>query len=150
MAGLVQGQNGAVTVRTPEDMFDAFVNGRLALDEWTHEAHLITAVVALRDRTPHETLDFLRDAIQTHNCGIGIRNTDTEGYHETITRYYVTAVAHALDEEPTIDHVMAAPTCSGAAPLEHWSRDLLFSTEARRGWVAPDIKATPWPIVGTT
>ncbi len=124
---------------TPDEMFDAFVNGRLPKDAWTHEAHLITCWVALKDRSPAETLAFLREAIQTHDCGIGIRNTETSGYHETLTVYYVTAVAQATAE--TLDELFEVPSCGRKAPLDHWSRDLLFSTEARLSWVEPDLAA---------
>lgn len=124
-------------------IFDDFVNGRLAKDAWTHEAHLITCWVALQERTPAETLAFLRQAIQTHNCGIGIRNTDTSGYHETLTVYYVTAVAQAA--APTIEDLFEVPSCGRTAALEHWSRDVLFGTQARLAWVEPDIAPLPWP-----
>ena len=121
------------------------MNGRLGKDEWTHEAHLITAWVALRDRSPAETLAFLRHAIQTHNCGIGIRNTDTSGYHETLTVYYVTAVANAIaDGTATIEELFEVPTCGRTAALDYWSKDVLFGTEARLGWVAPNLGELPW------
>lgn len=126
----------------PDAMFDAFVNGRLPRDAWTHEAHLITCWVALQDRTPQQTLRFLRDAIQTHNCGIGIRNTETSGYHETLTVYYITAMANS--SATTLEAVMKEPGCGRDAPLEHWSRELLFGTRARLGWVAPDLAPLPW------
>jgi len=127
---------------SPEQIFDDFVNGRLAKDAWTHEAHLITCWVALQQRTPAETLAFLREAIQTHNCGIGIRNTDTSGYHETLTVYYVTAVAQAAAS--TLDELFEVPSCGRKAALDHWTREVLFGTEARLTWVEPDIAALPW------
>lgn len=124
------------------EMFDRFVNGRLGLKEWTHEAHLITTWVALRDRTPAETLAFLRHAIQTHNCGIGITNDDASGYHETLTVYYVTAVHQAAAPSPEALYDIA--TCGRKAALEFWSRDVLFSVEARRRWVEPNLGPLPW------
>lgn len=135
-------------IKTPEQTFDEFVNGRLAKGEWTHEAHLVTAWVALRDRTAVETLGFLRDAIQEHNCGIGIQNTAAMGYHETLTRYYVTAVAQAIDSGVAdLDSLLAEPSCGRTAALDHWTSEVLFSSEARLGWVEPDKAPTPWPIV---
>lgn len=128
--------------RAAQQVFDDFVNGRLAKDAWTHEAHLITCWVALQERTSAETLAYLRDAIQTHNCGIGIRNTETSGYHETLTVYYITAVAAAA--APTIDELFEVPSCGRIAALDHWSRDVLFSTGARLAWVEPDVTAMPW------
>jgi len=130
---------------TPDEMFDAFVHGRLPKDAWTHEAHLITCWVALRDRSPVDTLGFLRNAIQTHNCGIGIRNTETSGYHETLTVYYVTAVAQAAAE--SLEELFEVPFCGRKAPLDHWSREQLFSTEARLGYLEPDVSPLPWTPV---
>lgn len=130
----------------PEAMFDAFVNGRLAKDAWTHEAHLITCWVALRDRSASETLAFLRHAIQTHNCGIGIRNTEASGYHESLTVYYITAMANSAAQ--TLNEAMQDPACGRKAPFEHWNREVLFSSEARLGWVEPDLAPLPWPATG--
>lgn len=132
---------------SPNEMFDRFVHGRLRRNEWTHEAHLITCWVALADRSQSEALAFLRHAIQTHNCGIGIENTASSGYHETLTRYYVSAVAQAMAVDGSLEHVLADPACDRKAALEHWSQDLLFCTEARLGWVEPDLELPPWPIV---
>ncbi len=123
-------------------VFDNFVNGRLDKGAWTHEAHLITCWVALRDRSPAEALTFLRDAIQTHNCGVSIRNSDIGGYHETLTVYYVTAVAEAAS--PTIEALFDVPSCGRDAALGHWSREILFGTKARLGWIEPDIAPLPW------
>ncbi len=129
------------------DVFKRFVNGQLAHDEWTHEAHLVTCWVALQDRSPARALSFLRDAIQTHNCGLGIDNTDTSGYHETLTVYFVTAVhqVQAATPEALFDH----PQCNRVAAGIWWSKELLFSPEARKSWVAPDLRPLPWPVDST-
>lgn len=128
------------------DMFDAFINGRLGRDQWTHEAHLITCWVALRDRTPAEALPFLRDSIKTHNCGIGIQNTSTMGYHETLTQFYVVAVAKANAATP--EELFDIPTCGRTAASEYWSREVLFSPDARADWVEPDRAPLPWDRLG--
>ena len=124
------------------DTFDRFINGKLSKGEWTHEAHLVTCWVALRDRSPEEAVAFLRHAIQTHNCGIGIANTDESGYHETLTQYYVAAVDAAQAERP--EDLYENQACSRNAPLEHWTREQLFSVEARRDWSPPDLAPLRW------
>ncbi len=123
--------------RTPSQAFDAFVSGTLAKGDWTHEAHLITCWVALQSRTPGQTLTFLRKAITDHNCGLGIENSATSGYHETLTAYYVNAVAGA--GAATVEDVFDHPSCSRTAPLQHWSKEVLFSARARSAWVEPDL-----------
>lgn len=136
--------------RTPTEIFEAFVTGLLTKPEWTHEAHLITCWVALQDRDPIETLGFLRDAITTHNCGIAIRNPETSGYHETLTRYYITAVAEAMKDDPSLEHVLADAACDRGAWAAYWTRDAMFGVDARLGWLPPDQGDPPWPIVGVT
>lgn len=130
---------------TYEQTFDDFIHGRLQKDEWTHEAHLITCWMALRDRSPAETLSFLRRSIQEHNCGIGIANTDDSGYHETLTVYYIAAVHEAAAASPEL--LFDDPTCGRSAALQFWSKGVLFSTEARRNWVEPDRAPLPWSII---
>ena len=97
-------------MRSHEETYEAFINGELGKDEWTHEAHLVTCWMALRTRTAADALAHLRESIQAHNCGIGIQNTAASGYHETMTAYYVTAIdeldadsPEALFDEPSVD-----------------------------------------------
>jgi len=127
---------------TPEAMFDEFINGRLSKGEWTHEAHLITCWVTLRDRSPSEALSFLRDSIKAHNCGIGTINSETSGYHETISVYYVGAIHEAA--AATLDELLALPSCDRTAPLAYWNSDTLWSVAARLDFVVPDLAPLPW------
>ena len=127
------------------EIFEAFINGRLSKDEWTHDAHLITCWVALQGRTPTQALSMLRDSITTHNCGVGTPNTDTSGYHETLTVYYVTAISQ-ISHLPSAD-TLASPHCTREAPLQYWTKDVLMGTPARLAWVAPDVAPLPWAPV---
>ena len=126
--------------------FEAFCDLTLPKADWTHEAHLVVCRVALVGRTPAETVDFLRDGIRAYNRATGVENTDSSGYHETLTRYYVAAVASLRTAR--LDDVLAAPCCATAAPLRHWTRAVLFSPAARADWVAPDLAPLPWPRIG--
>lgn len=137
-----------LVIATHLETFDRFISGRLTKGEWTHEAHLVTCWVALRDRSPAEAVMFLRDAIKAHNCGIGIENTDESGYHETLTVYYVAAIAAARESRP--EGLFEHEWCDRDAPLRHWNRDRLFSVEARHDWVPPDLADLPWPVATTT
>lgn len=122
--------------------FTSFCDRTLAKSDWTHEAHLRVCWAALATRDPGATVEFLRDAIKSYNEATGVGNTPTSGYHETLTRYYVEAVA-SLDSD-RIDHVIGSPRCSRHAPLRHWSRDALFSPAARARWIEPDASPLPW------
>ncbi len=126
---------------THVELFDRFIHGQLSKSEWTHHAHLVTCWVALQSRTPAETVAFLRDAIKTHNCGIGTANTDTSGYHETLTVYYTAAIADAQASDPT--DLNELPNCSNTAARRFWSEDELFSVQARGEWRDPDRAPLP-------
>lgn len=132
---------GAVTT-DPDELLRAFHDHTLPKPAWTHEAHVSVCWATLAQQNPADALDHLRTAIRSYNESVGTANTDTDGYHETITRYYVGAVA-ALRDRPLVE-VLAHPTCSRTAALEHWSRDLLFSVAARHAWVEPDLHPLPW------
>ena len=133
-------------MRTNEETYNAFINGKLSKGEWTHEAHLVTGWMALQKMSATDALSHLRDSIKAHNCGIGIQNTDHSGYHETLTVYYVTAIAATDAASP--DELFDDPTLSSTAPLTFWNKDTLMSVEARLGWMAPDREALPWDPVG--
>ena len=123
--------------------FDEFCDLTLPKAEWTHEAHLVVCHAALGSRTPLETVDFLRKAIRAYNNVTGVENTTTSGYHETLTRYYVGAVA-SLGSVPRAE-VVAAARCATTAPLDYWTPTVLFAPTARAGWVHPDRAPLPWP-----
>lgn len=114
--------------------------------EWTHEAHLAATVHILRHR-----LDILPERdfpaiIRSYNVSVGGVNDNTQGYHETLTQFYVATVrafvAGRPASEPTVDIVNAllvSPQGDRGYPLRCYSRDRLFSVAARRTHIAPDL-----------
>lgn len=113
--------------------------------EWTHEAHLAACAWLLLERPDIAPERDLPDIIRTYNVAVGGVNDDTQGYHETLTQLYIRGVRGYLTgraAEPLVDAVNAllvSPIGPRGWPLRHYSRDLLFSTSARRGWVEPDL-----------
>ncbi|MEN9644999.1 MAG: hypothetical protein RL238_1668 [Actinomycetota bacterium] len=129
-------------MRTVDDLVAAFEARTLPKAEWTHEAHVVVCWSTVARLGGDAALAHLRTAIPRYNVATGTPNSDTDGYHDTITVYYVAAVT-ALAGAP-LDEVIAHPSCSRAAPLAYWSREQLFSVPARRGWVEPDLQPLPW------
>jgi hypothetical protein len=106
---------------------------------------------------PAEALERLREGIRGFNERTGGVNSDTAGYHETITALYVRVIARFLNEaDPrrSLDDLADALIARFGArdlPARHWSRERLFSSEARREWVEPDLAPlaegdTPMPF----
>lgn len=118
--------------------------------EWTHEAHLAATTFLLLLR-PDIDLDVeLPGIIRRFNESVGGVNSETEGYHETVTRAYLRGVrlflAEAGRSEPLhdlVNELLLSPMGRRDWPLRFYSRERLFSVEARRSFVAPDLGALP-------
>jgi hypothetical protein len=122
----------------------------LRREEWTHEAHL-AATTYLLLRRPNVDLDKrLPDIIRRYNESVGGVNSDSEGYHDTITRVFLAGVRLFLAEadpgEPLhelVNELLLSPMGRRDWPLRFYSRDLLLSVAARRAFVPPDVAALP-------
>jgi hypothetical protein len=118
--------------------------------EWTHEAHL-AATTYLLTRRPDIAIDAeLPGIIRSYNESVGGVNDDTQGYHETITRLFLHGVRLFLAEadlrEPLhelVNQLVLSPMGRREWPLRFYSPGHLFSVEARRRFVPPDIAALP-------
>ena len=122
----------------------------LPREEWTHEAHL-AATTYLLLRHPEIDLDAeLPDLIRRYNESVGGVNSDTEGYHDTITRAFLRGIRLFLSEadlrEPLhelVNGLLLSPMGRRDWPLRFYSRGRLFSVDARRGFLRPDLSAFP-------
>jgi hypothetical protein len=122
----------------------------LTRDEWTHEAHL-AATTYLLVRRPDIDLDReLPGIIRRFNESVGGVNSDSEGYHETITRVFLHGVRLFLAEADVheqlhelVNELLLSPMGRREWPLRFYSRERLFSTEARRAFVEPDLASLP-------
>ena len=90
-------------------------------------------------------MEQLRQDIKQYNVAWGIENTDTQGYHETITQFYVRLTDRFIrqaDRSQSIDALAKdLIECYGSRLLlsKHYSHDRLMSKAARLGWLEPDL-----------
>ena len=112
--------------------------------EWTHAGHFAYALWCL-DRAPGSaTPEAMRATITALNTAHGTPNTDSSGYHHTITIASLHAARTVLDAHPDaplaelLAALMAGRFGRSDWILDHWSREVLFTPEARRLWIAPD------------
>ena len=134
------------------DEVAAFIAGfegcRLSKQQWTHQAHLTAGFWYLTQLGQAEALETIRRNIRRHNESVGTPNTDTGGYHETITRLYLawpstgtSARISTMSFEASLQALLDSELGSSAWPLTYYSRERLFSVAARRDWVEPDLQS---------
>jgi hypothetical protein len=129
---------------------EGLLSRTLPRDEWTHEAHL-AATTYLAMNHPEIDLDAeLREIISRYNESVGGVNSDTEGYHDTITRAYLRGIRLFLEEadrvrpiHELINELLMSPMGRRDWPLRFWSKERLMSVEARRSYVEPDLRTMP-------
>ena len=123
------------------------IDRSLPKSSWTHAAHFAAALWLLRWEDAHANMPSF---IRAYNEATGVSNTDTSGYHETITLASLRAGHAWLAGRPGMPlHAVLEGMLAGALGrsdwlLTYWSRPVLFSAAARRMWVDPDLGPLPF------
>ena len=127
------------------DIGEGMLACTLPKTQWTHEAHLATCLWLLVERPDIDVDAQIGDLIRRYNVSAGGVNDDHQGYHETITRVFVAAVRRFLERAgetdllAAVNGLLSAPEGQRDWPLRFYARDRLFSVEARRNFIEPDI-----------
>ena len=134
-------------IRTAE----RFMARTLPKSEWTHEAHFAVALY-LVDHAAYDPFVCMPDMIRAYNVATGASNTESEGYHETITFASLSAATHIAGTIPStkglhtaLETLMHSKYGRSDWLLEHWTKTCLFSSAARKDWVPPDLSPLPFP-----
>jgi hypothetical protein len=133
-----------------EEIGRAFVDCSLPKLEWTHASHFAAVLWLLRERRDLEVSAEMPRLVRTYNETTGVPNTDTGGYHETITLASIRAARDILKKHgdaplhAVANALLASELGRSDWPLVYWSRSRLFSVEARRRWVDPDLMMLPF------
>ena len=129
------------------EMIQAFENYTLPLPEWTHEAHLTTALYYVHHFGLDIALCKIRPGIILYNHALLVSNTASGGYHETITLFWMRLIDSFLKKHPEkrlseqVRLFLDSEWASKEILLKYYSKANLMSTRARGQWVEPDIKA---------
>jgi hypothetical protein len=116
-----------------------FESCELPGDRWTHRAHLAVAATYLRRYPLNEATDRARTHIRRYNESRG----NHTGYHETITVLFMRLVACQLQSDPPalFEFVNAL---AARFPMDwlqgYYSKNRLWSDEARAAFVGPDVR----------
>lgn len=126
------------------DLVRSFETATLSHDDWKHAEHLVVALYYLSHYDLETATVKMRSGIlHLLEFGFKVDLKKEMPYHETITRFWMRTVhdfnaskngtslldkANEVVERFDKDH-----------PLRFYSRELLFSDEARAGFVEPDL-----------
>jgi hypothetical protein len=123
----------------------------LPKSEWTHAAHFAAVLWLLRHCGAPAVTAGMPDWIRGYNEVTGVANTDSSGYHETITMASIRAARAVLATHSegvplheVVNGLLAGELGRSEWLLRYWSRPRLFSTEARRRWLDPDEERFPY------
>lgn len=140
-----------------EPVVKKFFSCTLPKQEWTHEAHLRVGLWHLLHYSPSESMARLRQSIKRYNVACGVENTDSQGYHETITRFYVLLIARFIETNIQLVNAIVTTPSNERVNIDllanelikrygdrllifkYYSRERLMSRKARLEWVEPDL-----------
>ncbi len=114
---------------------------------WTHEAHLICGLSVLSRFGIEQAPAEMRERILKYNEAVGKINSDTSGYHETVTFFWLKAVWERLSvdgkinfDQATLDALLSnIDLAYRNLFLKSYSEKRILSVEARRKYVEPDL-----------
>lgn len=121
---------------------DAWERATLPKAQWSHAAHVAVAA-CYHVRHGEAAFARIREGIIRYNIAVGTPNSDTRGYHETLTRFWATVIAQAVagidDEWRAACEAVERFGHARDLHTRHYGFDVVGSVAARRGWVAPDL-----------
>ncbi len=126
---------------------EQFEAATLPVWAWTHEAHLIYSLSLLSRFSIENAPAEMKKRLLSYNEASGKINSDTSGYHETVTFFWLKAVWERLSvdgkidfDQATLDALLSSIDLANRNLfLNAYSEELILSVEARRKYVEPDL-----------
>lgn len=121
-----------------------FHEGNLRSEEFRHKGHLRLAWLVLSRHARDEAERIVAQEIRQ----FAVVNGASGRYHDTLTRFWVRLVGHAMENAPgarSVDELLARFPflLDKSLPFRHWRGETLNSDLARACWVDPDLGALP-------
>jgi len=126
-----------------DDFLAAFESGTLPKERWTHSAHLLTGASYVHRLGQASAINHMRHNVRRYNEAVGGKNTETSGYHETITVFWIKVLDALLLHAQPIGRVefaaLAVERYTSQRDLfrRFYDFDIVASTEARAAWIPP-------------
>lgn len=124
-------------------LVEAFENGTISEADWHHAEHLTVALFYLSNHDFETALTKMRDGIFNFLSTLGVDLTKENPYHETLTVFWMRTVDEFRHSKNGCSMV---EICNGLTekfdkdyPLHFYSRERLFSDDARARFLEGDI-----------
>lgn len=119
---------------------------KFPLSDFDHRAHLRLAYVYLAENDVETAVAMMRDALMRLLTTNGIETASR--YHETLTKAWILAVHHfmstTIESDSADGFIDKNPDMLDSnIMLSHYSARILFSDEARKSFVQPDLVPIP-------
>ena len=113
--------------------------------EFNHRAHIKLAYVYLSEPDTDTAHQLMRGALLSF---LQYHGVDVSKYHETITRAWIMAVRHFMENTPSSESsdvfIEKNPSMlDSKIMMTHYSAEVLFSDEARAKFVEPNLDPIP-------
>jgi hypothetical protein len=131
------------TEESLNEFIAAFEDGTWPVADWKHAHHLVMAACYILAYGRDEALERARFNIPRYNEAQGGRNTEDSGYHETLTVFWIDAVARELPNVKSrveaVRHVIGELASKRDLWRNYYSFDVVKSSEARKVYLLPDL-----------
>ena len=137
-----------------DDVFlKSFEDCTLPFEQWKHRAHLKVAYLYLCALPFDRALETIRFTIKRYNAANNTPESLERGYHETMTAAWMKLVQFTLQQHgpaASADEFLDAQEQLLNRKALHffYSRERLFSRQAKAEWLEPDL--TPLPARAKT
>lgn len=121
-----------------------FESCELPTADFNHREHLLVALCYLLRMDDADALAHIRARIGRYAAAHGV---NPSLYHETITVFWLKRVRAYLGRAGAgaglaeMTNALAAECGGSRLVFDYYSKELIDSEAARRGWVEPDLKA---------
>ncbi len=121
-----------------------FESATISRDEWKHREHIIVALYYIKTLGRPAADEKMRAGIlNLLTTGFGVNLTVENPYHETITIFWMNTIDEFTAHNATTDLPILAAAVTNRFdkdyPLTFYTRETLFSDQARLTYTAPNI-----------
>lgn len=132
------------TEKDIKNLVESFENGTIAREDWRHAEHLIVALYYISNYGYNTAYNKMREGIFNLLKAFEVDLSKEMPYHETLTVFWLKTVDEfrkSKNDCSTVEICNELITRFGKNyPLKFYSREILFSDEARKEFIKGDIE----------